>query len=766
MKTHRKILGAAATALFPLLLASASFAQDADPGMAARVGYISGNVSLLTPDSQNWSEVPSNYPIVSGDRLYTDQNARAILQSGSTDVRMWNSTDVTLTNLTDNYEQIGIAQGSIRVRIFSLYPGSTVEVDTPNGAVIMQRPGDYRVNVYGDQGSLVQVNAGSVQITGQGVNQEVDQGQAVQLYGTNPIEIGLVEMPGYDSLDRWSIDRDHHILNSVSSRYVSRDMPGYDDLDDYGSWSNSPDYGPVWYPSQVNSGWQPYTTGHWAYVQPWGYTWVDDSPWGYAPFHYGRWNNFGGRWGWCPGPPAVRPIYSPALVAFVGGGGPGISIGIHIGGGGGGLAAWFPLGVGEPYVPWYHASPTYVRQVNVTNINTTVIRNTTIINNYNTFINNTRTVNNVNQINVRNVNYVNRNNVVAVNSNTMTSGGRVQQSVVRLNDQQRQQLVRAPIVAAQAPAPAPSRPLLQARSNVARPVARPVLMTTNGRQPATPAANKPVFRPAALPAPQPATAIKPAIKPIAPTLRPAAPANNAARPGAPAAPIVRPTAPAANSNARPAVQQPNQPGQANRPGTVAQPARPETVNPNQRPQVQQPVNNRPAAPANNARPVTPAQPNRPVEQAQPAAPNQRPQTAQPSAPPANNTRPAAPAQPARPVTPPANTARPAPPQNNVQRPPANQQVRPAPQQPTRPQVQERPAPQPQARPEQPQERPQPVRPTPQPQTRPEQQARPEPQRPQPQQQRVAPQQQNRPVPEKQQPPKQEERPKPDDHPQR
>jgi hypothetical protein len=24
-------------------------------------------------------------------------------------------------------------------------------------------------------------------------------------------------------------------------------------------------------------------------MSPWGWTWVDNAPWGFAPFHYGRW---------------------------------------------------------------------------------------------------------------------------------------------------------------------------------------------------------------------------------------------------------------------------------------------------------------------------------------------------------------------------------------------------------------------------------------------------------------------------------------------
>ncbi len=43
---------------------------------------------------------------------------------------------------------------------------------------------------------------------------------------------------------------------------------------------------------------------------------------------------------------------------------------------------WFPLGPGEPFLPWYHYGPDYLRAVNFTNIrNVTNIRNITNITN-------------------------------------------------------------------------------------------------------------------------------------------------------------------------------------------------------------------------------------------------------------------------------------------------------------------------------------------------------------------------------------------------
>jgi hypothetical protein len=637
----------AAAILAAATLAVPTFAQNDPPGVAARVAYLHGIVSVEVQGNDEWGAVPLNYPMTSGDRIYTGSDGHAVLQIGSTDLRVWDNSDVTLTNLNEQYEQIGMAAGAMRVRVFAMQPGGTVEVDTPSGAVIIQTPGDYRINVYPDhQASLVSVDSGTVQIAGPGMNQEVDQGEAVQLYGTDNVEIGLTEMPQFDDLDKWSVQRDHHIFASMSGRYVSHDMPGYDDLDDYGDWSPASDYGPIWIPRAMPSGWQPYTTGHWAYVAPWGYTWVDDAAWGYAPFHYGRWVQWQGRWGWVPGPPRVRPVYAPAFVAFVGGG-PGFSLGVNVGGGG--VAAWFPLGVAEPFVPWYHCSPAYVRTVNVSNVNIAVVRNVTIVNNYNVFINRVATVHSVEEIRVDNVTYVNRSHVFAVNASAMSSGARVQGAAIHLNVEQQQQLVRAQVSVARPPVPPPAHISVGIRANVSVAASRPVLMTSHGRVAATPAANTAHFSAASLPKPAPATAIRPATHIEAPNARPAS--ANAARPGQPAnAPAPRP--------GTPAVTRPGEPAR-----TQSAPS-PRTATPPARTPATPPANH----PAPETRPATPP--------AAHPAPETKP-TAPPAGHPAPETKPATPpaahpAPGAKPAAPPA--AHPAP----ETKPTTPQAVRPAP----------------------------------------------------------------------------------------
>jgi hypothetical protein len=173
----------------------------------------------------------------------------------------------------------------------------------------------------------------------------------------------VVTTVAVDDWETWAEGRDRREDGSVSLRYVSPELVGFEDLDDYGTWQVDATLGPMWVPA-VAAGWSPYRFGSWAWVGPWGWTWVDESPWGFAPFHYGRWAFRRGAWGWFPGARVEFPVYAPALVAFVGGSGFDLSLDFGVGGG----LAWFPLAPGEVFVPHYRVSPTYIRDVNITSV--------------------------------------------------------------------------------------------------------------------------------------------------------------------------------------------------------------------------------------------------------------------------------------------------------------------------------------------------------------------------------------------------------------
>jgi hypothetical protein len=229
-------------------------------------------------------------------------------------------------------------------------------------------------------------------------------GDAVSFYSSDLRDHEMYALPQGDRFDNYCMTRDRRLNQSVSLRYVDDDLIGYAELDEYGIWGNTRDYGNVWYPTQVAANWAPYRDGHWVWQEPWGWTWVDDAPWGFAPSHYGRWVSVSGRWGWLPGPRNVRPVYAPALVAFVGGSDWGLSISLDGSSrGGSSRIGWFPLGPRDVYMPSYRSSREYFTQVNVSNtvVNTTTI--TTVYNNYSS-----------GNINVAQTNYVNRGMASAV----------------------------------------------------------------------------------------------------------------------------------------------------------------------------------------------------------------------------------------------------------------------------------------------------------------------------------------------------------------
>ncbi len=378
----------------------ASANNDDPPSRVARLSYARGNVSFEPAGTEDWVQAVVNRPVTTGDRLWSDNGGRAELNIGSASIRLAGATGFSFLNLSDNVTQLRLTQGSMRVRVRRLDRDETFEIDTPNLAFSVLRPGIYRINVNeGGDTTVIQVRDGRGEVTGGGSAYNLQSGQSGRFSGTDRL---YADVQGYgreDDFDYWSAERDRHEDRAVSARYVSSDVVGYEDLDDYGGWRNEGEYGMVWFPRTRVAGWAPYHYGHWAYIYPWGYTWVDDEPWGFAPFHYGRWVNVSGSWGWVPCPPRepgvvyVRPVYAPALVAWVGG--PHFSIGVSVGRGfEGESVGWFPLGPREVFIPSYPVSRTYVTNVNISNttVNTTVINNyynTTVINKNTTVVNQT-----------------------------------------------------------------------------------------------------------------------------------------------------------------------------------------------------------------------------------------------------------------------------------------------------------------------------------------------------------------------------------------
>ncbi len=377
MKTTRRIAAVSfiVILLLSILRTKTAAQENSDntldpPSRVARLSYLAGAVSFQPGGVDDWGTATLNRPLTTSDRLWTDRGARAELQTDRATMRLDGETSFTLANLDDNRVQIQLAAGVLNVKLRQIDPTETFEIDTPNFTINLLRAGEYRVQVDSDKDvSWVTVRSGSAEVTGGPQAVTVKPGEQVSVSGTNGGSYDVHAAPGPDSFDQWCIARDQRGENARSAQYVSRGVIGYEDLDEYGTWRNYDQYGQVWVPTVTAVDWAPYRNGHWAWIYPWGWTWVDDAPWGFAPFHYGRWIHAGFGWAWVPGSVYVRPVYAPALVAWCGGSG--WSVGVSFGSG----VGWFPLGPREPYIPWYWGSRHYFSRINITNTHIVNVNN-------------------------------------------------------------------------------------------------------------------------------------------------------------------------------------------------------------------------------------------------------------------------------------------------------------------------------------------------------------------------------------------------------
>jgi hypothetical protein len=345
-----------------LAFGGAALAQDdaEPPARVAALSHIEGSVVFAPAGETDWADAALNRPVTRGDRLWTDKGARAELHVGSAALHLDGQTFLDIADLDEDALQASLNEGTVNARVRELERGENFEIDTPQLAFRASQPGDYRIDVDPAQGTTrVTVRSGAALVYGaNGQAQQLDGPQVVTFAGKELERVNVQASPLNDGFDRWAADRNRLEDQSVTARYVPREVVGYQQLDHYGTWSQDTSYGAVWYPRAVAVDWAPYRYGRWEFIAPWGWTWIDDAPWGFAPFHYGRWAMIGSRWAWVPGRMGPRPVYAPALVAFVGGSNFSISFGSDSG------IGWFPLGPGEAWYPTWRVNPRYVTRVN------------------------------------------------------------------------------------------------------------------------------------------------------------------------------------------------------------------------------------------------------------------------------------------------------------------------------------------------------------------------------------------------------------------
>ena len=327
-----------------LLAGSVVFAQTAPDQNTqrgvARLSIVNGDVTVQRGDSETRSAGAVNAPLMAGDIVAAGQGGRAEVQFDAANmVRLDSNSEVRLAELTPGRYQLQVGRGTV---IFSQVRDSRaqIEISIPQLAIRPKQKGAYRISVLDDHAEIT-VRVGQAEIFTPSGTETLDPGKTMMVRGeASDPEFQMVNAIEQDEFDHWNAGRDQQLTRSLSSRRVSPDIYGTEDMDQDGRWVNTPDYGTVWTPTVGDPDWAPYRNGQWVWEDYYGWTWVSYDPWGWAPYHYGRWFFRGGiGWCWYPGPVFVPTVWSPALVAFFGFGGAGFG--------------WVPLGPFEVVHPWW-----------------------------------------------------------------------------------------------------------------------------------------------------------------------------------------------------------------------------------------------------------------------------------------------------------------------------------------------------------------------------------------------------------------------------
>ena len=342
-------------ALLALAVTSTLALADDPPAQVGRIALTQGQVSISAGQGEGASTALVNWPVTSSNTVTTAPGARTELRVGSSAIRLDGDSSLDVIQLDDDNLRLRLHYGSVSVRIVNPEALAGFALSTPQGRVLLQEPGRLRVDAEREADtSSINVFEGVATVEGGGERLTVRAGRRAGIAGPDLRTAQAVR----DGFDDWAQERDRQSDAALATRYIPREMTGYEDLDRYGSWSSDAELGSLWMPA-VSSTWVPYRDGRWTWIAPWGWTWVDNAPWGYAPFHYGRWVQVRNRWAWAPGHYERRPVWAPALVGWVGGAGWNLNFNSRPSAGQG----WYPLAPHERFVPGYRLSDDHLRRL-------------------------------------------------------------------------------------------------------------------------------------------------------------------------------------------------------------------------------------------------------------------------------------------------------------------------------------------------------------------------------------------------------------------
>lgn len=287
-------------------------------GAYGRVRSADAGATIVRADADSAEPVSAtvNAPLFPGDMLRTDRDQRVEVQlAGGSTVRIDHNGEVvfqSLPNPSAKFQDntvVALNAGIIRVTS-RLGEKEEFRIDTRDASVYLLGEGEFRIAADDRGATRVASLRGVAEVVGNDASVLVRGGMATSVVaGSTPDNPRAYSTLASDGFDRWCASRDD--AYRVHDRYASQgdepaDVPDevrpyYGELSTQGRFETDPDYGTVWYPTDVASDWRPYSDGYWSYG-PGGYFWVSNEPWGWAPYHYGNWQwTSRHRWCWVPG---------------------------------------------------------------------------------------------------------------------------------------------------------------------------------------------------------------------------------------------------------------------------------------------------------------------------------------------------------------------------------------------------------------------------------------------------------------------------------
>jgi hypothetical protein len=215
----------------------------------ARISLMGGEVSLKRKDNTEWEPARLNSPLVEGDAVSTGNGSRVEIQLGARNfVRLGANSILRVNTLRDEGIALSLVEGTASIRLARFAAGKEYfEVDAPKTTLAVEKSGLYRIDVGKDgRVRLTARDGGRARIYSETSGFALRDGRTADLIIDGP-DAGEWEMLTVtrDSWDDWLDDRERYLVERFryDTQYYDNDIWGAEDLDSYGAWIFTNDYG-------------------------------------------------------------------------------------------------------------------------------------------------------------------------------------------------------------------------------------------------------------------------------------------------------------------------------------------------------------------------------------------------------------------------------------------------------------------------------------------------------------------------------------------